>query len=230
MTIRLIDLVGTDPELMFSPFTWRTRMSLLHKGLDFQLEPWHMAPEGHKESGYPSVPVMYDKNKWIGDSWEIAKYLDEEYPDRPVLFPGKNGVAHAKIALALCGSVFPAMIACAVLNCYENVIDAESKDFFRKSREEIFGATLEQVTLPEAEAKENLAKALAPFDEVLEEELFLGGPEPTYADYGLFGILKWGDMVSSYAPLDSSSNTGKWFDRLSSMYGGYAAGVKTIRS
>ncbi len=40
------------------------------------------------------VPVIVDGNKdgkWVNDSWAIAKYLEETYPDRPSLFDGPEG-------------------------------------------------------------------------------------------------------------------------------------------
>jgi glutathione S-transferase len=33
MALKLFELVGTDAERPFSPFCWRTRMALAHKGL-----------------------------------------------------------------------------------------------------------------------------------------------------------------------------------------------------
>jgi hypothetical protein len=41
------------------------------------------------------VPVIVDANqdgKWVNDSWAIAKYLEETYPDQPSLFGGPQGV------------------------------------------------------------------------------------------------------------------------------------------
>lgn len=42
------------------------------------------------------VPVIIDKNqgdKWVNDSWAIAKYLEDTYPDRDTLFEGPNGMS-----------------------------------------------------------------------------------------------------------------------------------------
>src|SRR5216684_7374116 len=40
MTLKLFELVGTDEARPFSPFCWRTRMALAHKGLSAQSIPW----------------------------------------------------------------------------------------------------------------------------------------------------------------------------------------------
>ena len=42
MTIKLYDLAGEDAALRFSPFCWRTKMALKHKGLPFETEAWHI--------------------------------------------------------------------------------------------------------------------------------------------------------------------------------------------
>lgn len=35
MAITLYELAGADADRRFSPFSWRVRMALLHKGLSF---------------------------------------------------------------------------------------------------------------------------------------------------------------------------------------------------
>ncbi len=37
------------------------------------------------------MPVIEDGGRFVADSWAIAEYLDESYPDRPSLFGGANG-------------------------------------------------------------------------------------------------------------------------------------------
>ncbi|PZD74962.1 hypothetical protein C1752_00989 [Acaryochloris thomasi RCC1774] len=51
-----------------------------------------------------------------------------------------------------------------------------------------------------------------------------------FADYVLFGILKWLDIVSAYKPIDDASSVGQWFDRLEGLYGEHAARVPTVRT
>ncbi len=58
----------------------------------------------------------------------------------------------------------------------------------------------------------------------------LGGDQLMFADYVLFGILKWLDIVSAYKPIDDASSVGQWFDRLEGLYGEHAARVPTVRT
>ena len=230
MTIELYDLAAADPRIMFSPFCWRIRMALLHKGLDFTVLPWRFSERGATAaSGYDAVPVIRDGERWVGDSWAIALYLDRTYPDAPLMKDAESRAA-ARLVLGVCGSaVFPAAIRIAVCAAY-NILDEASKPYFRETREAMFGCTLEELDVGEEQAKAGLGEALKPFAEVLAASEYLGGDEPTYADYVLFGLLKWADIVSPYAPLDSGGTVAAWFDRLQSRYDGYAARVPTVRS
>ncbi|MGD9602396.1 MAG: glutathione S-transferase family protein [Gammaproteobacteria bacterium] len=230
MSIQLYDLAGADPRLLFSPFSWRVRMALLHKGLEFEVVPWRFsAREAIAASGHPSVPVIRDGDTWVGDSWEIACYLDRRYPERPRLMPPPSGTAHARLVAALCGTlIFPAAVQIGVYQAYR-LLDPRCQPYFRESREAMFNTRLEDLHADASRGPPQLAAALKPFDEVLNVEEYLGGPHATYADFLLFGILKWLDIVSAYAPLDRTTPSGRWFTRLEQDYGGHAGQVPRAR-
>lgn len=230
MTIQLYDLAGADPRLMFSPFAWRVRMALAHKGLAFDVLPWRFSErETLAVSGYNSVPVIRDGDTWVGDSWDIAMYLEHCYPERPALFPAPCGEAHARLVASLCGSlVFPAAVPIGVLQAWR-VLSSACQPYFRASREEMFKARLEDVHADEHRGRAGLAAALKTFDDVLSHSDFIGGASPTYADFLLFGILKWLDIVSAYAPLAAGTPSGQWFRRLNEAYGGYAGRAPRVR-
>jgi hypothetical protein len=40
MGLQLYDLAGAEPERRFSPYCWRSKMALAHKGLPFDTIPW----------------------------------------------------------------------------------------------------------------------------------------------------------------------------------------------
>lgn len=97
MTLKLFELVGTDQTGPFSPFCWRTRMALAHKGLSAQSIPWCFT-EKDAIAPYRSekVPVLLDGESSVADSWAIANYLEDNYPERPSLFGGEGGRATAR--------------------------------------------------------------------------------------------------------------------------------------
>ena len=84
MTLRLYDLAGADAERRFSPYCWRFRLALAHKGLPVETIPWRFTEkEVIAPSGQIFVPVLVDGDRWISDSWTIANYLEDTYPDTP---------------------------------------------------------------------------------------------------------------------------------------------------
>jgi glutathione S-transferase len=92
MAIILYDLAGAEADRRFSPFCWRTKMALAHKGLAVETIPWRFTEKDKlpKPNG-GRVPVIVDGDRVVHDSSAIAAYLEEHYVDRPSLFGGEPG-------------------------------------------------------------------------------------------------------------------------------------------
>src|SRR4051812_26806319 len=197
MSLKLFELVGTDADRPFSPYCWRTRMALAHKGLSAESIPWRfteksaIAPHGSEK-----VPVMLDRDRAVADSWTIANHLEDSYPDRPSLFGGAGGRAMARFInawgdIAVIGGIFPLIIADIPNNLAE--IDAA---YFRKSREARFGKSLEEVMATRDQGVVSFRKSLEPLRQTLKAQPFIGGDGPDYADYIVFGGFQWARVVS----------------------------------
>ena len=94
MTIRIYDLASLEDDRLFSPYCWRTKLALAHKGLAFESIPWRFTERAALEAtGFKTVPVIVDGDRTVGDSWKIALYLEDTYPDRPALFGGPQSRA-----------------------------------------------------------------------------------------------------------------------------------------
>src|ERR1700716_2632032 len=146
MALKLFELVGTDETRPFSPFCWRTRMALAHKGLSAESIPWCFT-EKHAIAPHKSekVPVLIDSETAVVDSWVIANYLEDSYPDRPSLFGGEGGRAMGRMMnwwgdVTVIGGMFPLIVA--DIPSHLKPVDAA---YFRKTREARFGKSLEEV-------------------------------------------------------------------------------------
>ena len=230
MTIELFDLAGDNEKILFGPYCWRVKMSLMHKGIDFNVNPWRFSDKSATaDSGFAAVPIIKDGDKWLGDSWDIVQYLDEQYPDKP-LIGDANQKAEIEDFINTCQTqVLPAVVPLAILQVH-NLLDSESQTYFRETREAALGNQLENINAEPEVAKANLAEALSGFNATLTNQSFFGGEEPNYADYALFGLLKWADVVSAYRPIDDDSVVGKWFVSIEQRHDGYAANAATIRN
>ena len=96
MAIVLYELGGKEGQ-RYSQFSWRTRLALAHKGLDFDTVPVAVSDKAAIAfSGQTKVPILKDGETVVSDSWKIAEHLEQAYPDRPSLFGGERGQALAR--------------------------------------------------------------------------------------------------------------------------------------
>ena len=75
------ELAGADGR-RFSPHCWRTRMALAHKMLHYETVAVGFSEIASIGDGqHKTVPVIEDGGRFFGDSWTIANYLEEVYPE-----------------------------------------------------------------------------------------------------------------------------------------------------
>jgi hypothetical protein len=93
--IKLYDLAPIPTSTRYySPTAWKTRMGLLHKGVKFETIPINfldLRGDVATRSGQPNITVPaieLPDGKFIYDSFRIAEWLEETYPNAPSLFTG----------------------------------------------------------------------------------------------------------------------------------------------
>jgi glutathione S-transferase len=222
------DLAGADPDLRFSPYCWRTRFALAHKGLPVETIPWRFTErDAIAFSGQARVPVLQDRGQVVFDSWAIAEYLESAYPT-PALFGGASGQAHALFINAWADSVLVGGIARLIVRDLLDVIDPKDRDYFRSSREARFGQTLEAVQAGREERLVAFRDSLLPVRLVLRRQEWLGGPAPSYADHIVAGTLMWPFCASRFTLLAEDDPVAAWFGRVLDLYGGLGRGAKRV--
>ena len=206
----LYELVGSDDRRM-SPFCWRVRMALAHKGLDCHFEPVHYVDKDKIAfSGQKLVPVLVDFGEVITDSWAIAKYIDENYyQERSLLLGGGTRfVSHWTDTQLL-----PVLTRCLIKDCYDH-LDPVDQEYFRTTREGRYGKTLEEMHV-EREANElNLKRVLTIIRELVRTQPFISGKAPSYSDYIVFGAFQWARCISPFKFLDDADPIAAWRGRM----------------
>jgi glutathione S-transferase len=226
MSIILYDLAGADPELRFSPYCWRTRFALAHKGLLVETVPWRFTEgEAIAFSGQGKVPVIRDEGKVVSDSWAIAKYLEDQV-SAPTLFGGPVGRAHALFVNSWADAVLIGPIARLIVRDIFDIIDPKDRDYFRSSREARFGMSLEAVQDGRDERLAAFRELLLPVRLVLRRQAWLGGAAPSYADHIVAGTLMWPRCASRIALLEANDPVAQWQDRALDLYGGLGRSAK----
>lgn len=223
MTLQLFDLACANQKIYFSPYCWRTRMALRHKGLDFDSLPWHFTEKDRiAASGDTRVPVLVENGRQITDSWTIARHLDTAYPDLQPLMADTAARARAKFISGWCAAtLFPLLVPLAVPSVFE-IIAEKDKAYFRESREARFGCRIEDLSKDFDAECAALNNALTPAADALTESPYLAGDTPDYADYVLFGTLMWPYTVAPRDIIDPEGPVGTWFARLLDAHGGFA--------
>ncbi len=223
MARKLFELVGTDAERPFSPYCWRTRMALAHKGLDAETVPWRFTEKSAiAPHNSDKVPVLLDGDTTVVDSWVIANHLEDTYPDRPSLFGGYGGRAMGRMLnwwgdVVIVGGIFP-LIAADIHGHLQPVDQA----YFRQTREARLGRTLEEAAATRDKAVEGFRKSLDPLRLTLRSQPFIGGTTPNYADYIVFGGFQWARATSPFKLLKTDDLIFAWRERLLDAFEGLA--------
>ena len=227
MAISIYDLAGAEDNRLFSPYCWRIKMALAHKGLDYETIPWRFTEtEAIAFSGCKTVPVIVDGERSVGDSWAIAEYLDAQYPDKPALFEGAQARALAFFFKHWVErSVHLPLFRVILMDLYGHLHEKD-KTYFRTSREKRFGVTLEQFS---ADPKASLAALRTALDAARQAVLvhpYLSGTTPGFADYILFGAFQWARVMSPTRLLEPDDPMYAWRERLLDAHGGLARQAK----
>ncbi len=221
MAIRHWELAGAEDDRLFSPNCWRVRMALAHKGLECETVPWRFTEkDAIAFSKQGLVPVIDDNGREVHDSWDIAVYLDQAYPDRPRLFEGPQARSLAWFFKHWCErNVHATMIRAIITDLFASLHDKD-KAYFRETREKRFGKTLEELGVESHAALPALRAAFDPVRPLLAAQPFVCGAAPAFADYILFGPLQWARAVSPVRLLEPDDPVYAWRERMLDLFGG----------
>jgi glutathione S-transferase len=223
MPITMYDLAGVEPDRRFSPFCWRTRMALAHKGLAVETVPWHFTEKDKLPAPNDGrVPVIVDGETVVHDSSAIADYLEAHYPERPSLFGGETGRGLAHFVQNWTETVLQVgLIRLVVFDIYRHIGPADQA-YFRASREPRFGATLEEVVKDREARLPAFRASLDPLRRTVERQDFLANKAPSYADYIVFGAFQWARSISDFELLAADDPVRAWRGRMLDLHGGLA--------
>jgi glutathione S-transferase len=223
MAITLYDLAGSEAERRFSPFCWRSKMALAHKGLAVETVPWRFTEKDRlPQPNAGRVPVIVDAGRVVHDSTAIADYLETRYADRPSLFGDAAARELTRFVQNWTETVLQAgIVGFVVLDIWRHV-GPEDQAYFRRSREERFGTSLEKVVEDRAARLPAFRESLAPLRRSVERQKFLAGEAPAYADYVVFGAFQWARAISDFELLAADDPVAAWRGRMLDLFDGFA--------
>jgi len=221
MTRILYELAGRD-DYRFSPYCWRALFALKHKGLDFERVAMKFTDRSCiAASGQERVPVLDDDGTIIHDSWSIATHLEEQYPDRPSLFGGPIGKGTALLFNNWVDMVVHAELRPIAVPGAHKHVDPDDSDWFKLSREAMFGMTLEALAEGQSDGVVQLRAVLEPVRATLASQPYLCGETPAYVDYILMGSFMWPRSCSGASLLETDDPIYDWRERMLGLFSGF---------
>ncbi|MEM1128890.1 MAG: glutathione S-transferase N-terminal domain-containing protein [Pseudomonadota bacterium] len=220
---RLYEIGGREDSFRPSPYCWRIRMALAHKGLAFEPVPWRAVEKDRiARSGGGTVPVLVEGDMWLNESWDIAQYLDAKYADKP-LFGCPGDVVKARhLDHWVTTGLHPVIFRAVALDQFPMLAEKDQA-YYRERTKRKFGQTLEAFCGDLNAAMAELDGLLAPLQSTLGVYPFLGGEAPGYGDYVVFGAFQWARVASTRSLAAEDTPLMQWFQRLLGAFDGFAA-------
>ena len=154
----------------------------------------------------------------VCDSWAIAEYLEDTYPDHPALFPGARGRRYAKMTNDWTDKLNPLILKSIIVDVHDS-LDLPDQTYFRGSREKRFGKTLEAVQADREKTRAQLREGMASMRAHLMDGPFVGGQAPAYGDFIVFGSLRWAQQCSDFPMLANDDPIADWYGRVATTMG-----------
>jgi glutathione S-transferase len=98
------------------------------------------------------------------------------------------------------------------------VIHDKDKEYFRASREQRFGMSLEAVVKDRDTRVEDFRRSLQPLRMSLARTPYLSGDTPAWADYVAFGPFQWARSVSRFRLIKSDDPVFSWRSRMIDLF------------
>ena len=187
------------------------------------------APTGKKPNGdgLYTVPTLHDSStgRVISDSINIAQYLDEVYPDSPVLIPPELKAATYLFDAWWTENIRSKTMPLVILRTFEEMgLEPRTKVWFRETREKLFGSKLEDIaplgSENRAERWKVVTSNLGKLDEMWSSNTdgkFWFGNKLTYVDLIVVGNLMWarGLVPDEFKTHVGDAYGGRWKDLIS---------------
>ena len=197
-----------------SPFVWRIRYSLAHKGLACDHVLLGFTEIAPRFGGrFKTVPVLENGATWVADSWDIARYLDATFADQPIFSSAGEIQAIRLFEQWFTFEVSRRLFSMYVLDIHDSA-DPADRAYFRASREtRLGGRKLEDVVAGREARLPALREALQPLRLQLAEQPYLGGAAPSYADFIAWSVFQWVRSIATLPPLAPDDALKPWLER-----------------
>ncbi|KAF9389074.1 hypothetical protein CPC16_006071 [Podila verticillata] len=205
IALKLFELVdGKTHQISFSPAVWRAKMALHYKGVTYESIPLTFLeipitiPKACPNIAAPTVPTLVlEDGQGLTDSFSIAEYLEEKYPDRPSLFGANPSEKNLQrfFESYVQSKIHPSIQRMVYEDMY-NMQDDANAHYFRSSREKSSGRPYNMIAGDRAENLKELRENLGLVHTALRGGGWILGTHPGWADFVLASSMVWFNACS----------------------------------
>ena len=205
-----------------SAFSWRIRYALAHKRVDFDVHPVRFADVEtiRRLSGQHLTPIIDDNGKVTHETWDIAKYLEERFPDQPSLFGGAAGKGMARFINIWSDTQLGSLLRRVIYADFPAVLDPGDRAYFRSTRERDLGMSLENACADPESKLTAFQQACVPIERTLAVQPYICGSAPAYADYIVFSVFQMARLGCPKEVIAQGSALADWRTRMIALYDG----------
>lgn len=204
-----------------SPFVWATKYAIAHKGFEIDIVPGGFTGIPERTGGKTErLPAIQDDGEWVLDSWLIAEYLDEKYPDRPTLIgdPSVRVLTSMTEAWLWQTAISPWM-TCFIKQYRDRSLEVDH-EYVTTSRERMFGRKIEDIIVGREDRLPQVPPTLQMMRNTLAQSKWFGGDTPNYADYRMLAVFLFTASVADTPVLTDDDPLRDWIERGFDLYDG----------
>lgn len=199
----------------FGQFGLRTRMALGFMGVSFDAIGVQLSDITALGVGsHAKLPILVDNETIVEDSWSIAVYLSEKYPQRPALFGSSIALAMTHHFNAWMDQTVVPTIAPLVITDVVERLDARDAEHLRAGFERMFRQSIASLSHEREARRQKIRRILGPVRSSLKTRAYIAGDGPRYPDFVFFSLFKWLDLMADFDPLEGDEVIGEWRERM----------------
>ena len=219
MTLLLYEHVAENGKVV-DPYSWRIRLSLAHMNIKVKRVPISLFKfrQSFLQEKLEKLPMVVDGKRKIESSWEVAKYLERNFPEHPTLFGGEVGTHLAQFIDAWAEqNVLKYIYALLGHRIYE-ILVPDDRPLFEEFLKRDFNLRVDLLGRQKDDELFKFRKALEPFRLTMMDRPFLSGELPAYGDFILYGPLKWAEDIYGGPLIESDDIIFLWKSRMDQLF------------
>ncbi len=203
MPLKIFEEVGKD-NILLSPFCHNLRLAISHMKLEAEFVG--VTPKEMGNYQFKALPILKDDKRRIHTAFEIAKYLERNFPISPTIFGGEAGTYLAKFVNSYIED-----------GLYNYLLGFLKDDILNKLEEADREIFLSRILLINKSKKDNLlefTRRLNPIRTTLKKQDFLFGERPGYVDFMVYGLFIWANSMTDLTLLNGRDSLNNWLLRV----------------